>query len=453
MSLILTKAGLNAYAQSETTGTKLQATHMAVGDGGGAPVAHTDTSEGLVNETWRGELQKIEVAASGEVEFQGHVPLTVGGWYIREIAIYADDTLLALSSHPETWKPAPEAPDKVELVITAPVKFANTDNISLTVDTTKVLASQDFVQKEISEHDAAEDSHADIRAAVQDLLSSGGDHAARKDNPHGVTLAQIGLACLAETPLAIDESGDVSWDAALDVNATADTGPETGPNAVLELTANATMAKPTNMVAGVLYTIRAKQDDTGGRTIAFDAAYVGSIPAMPKEANAEIVYSWYCAGTKLICRNAPDIAEATVDAAGILELATQEEVDLGEDNERAVTSKTLKNWSGGFDGVVSLVSTRESTGTWTITGLTVGKPLIICVSGASPAISFRYRVVSGSDDGVTRGDSYYFNLQDGGTGNDGVVQQGSANSTVIIPTADTVVLYIPIATFPARAYQ
>ncbi|MEZ7196761.1 phage tail protein [Pseudodesulfovibrio karagichevae] len=187
MSLILTKAGLNAYAQSEATGTKLQATHMAVGDGGGAPVAHTDTSEALVNETWRGELQSIEVAASGEVEFTGHVPITVGGWYIREIAIYGGETLLALSSHPETWKPAPEAPDKVELLITAPVKFANAAVINLTVDTTKVLASQEHVAGRIAEHDESAEAHSGIQNGLSDHIKNkdahGGPHAA-KDHTH-----------------------------------------------------------------------------------------------------------------------------------------------------------------------------------------------------------------------------------------------------------------------------
>jgi len=175
MSLILTEAGRDAHAQAEATGVKLQATHMAVGDGGGKVVAHTDKSEALVNETWRGELQEIEKTASAEVEFTGHVPITVGGWYIREVGVYAGDTLLAVGNHPETWKPAPESPDKVELVITGPVKFANTDNISFTVDTTKVLASQEHVAERLKEHDAAQDAHPPIWAALESrvkLISS-----------------------------------------------------------------------------------------------------------------------------------------------------------------------------------------------------------------------------------------------------------------------------------------
>jgi len=256
MSLILTKAGLNAYAQSETTGTKLQATHMAVGDGGGAPVAHTDTSEALVNETWRGELQSIEVAASGEVEFTGHVPITMGGWYIREIAIYANDTLLALSSHPETWKPAPEAPDKVELVITAPVKFANTDNINLTVDTTKVLASQEHVATKIEEHNTSDDAHA---ALLGEYAPKGHKHptedvTALLSDPHTYEAAQR----YAQTPLIIT-GGAATWDC------------QSAPSAVLVLTGDVALAV-TNYNAGASADLTIIQDATGGWACAMPAA-------------------------------------------------------------------------------------------------------------------------------------------------------------------------------------
>ncbi|NDV18282.1 hypothetical protein GO013_02480 [Pseudodesulfovibrio sp. JC047] len=168
MSLILTKAGLNAYAQAEVTGTKLQATHMATGDGNGQSVSHTSQSTELAHETWRGSLQRIEITASGEVEFEGHVPLTVGGWYIREVAIYAGEVLLAIGSHPEVWKPDPEAPEKVELVITAPVKFDNAAIINLTVDTTKVLASQEMVVGTVAQHNEDNNAHAGALSTLKD---------------------------------------------------------------------------------------------------------------------------------------------------------------------------------------------------------------------------------------------------------------------------------------------
>ena len=273
MSLILTVTGLAAYAQADASGTKLQATHMAVGDGGGQAVSHTQNSTELVNEVWRGELQEITVAASGEVEFVAHVPLTVGGWYIREAALYADDTLLAIGSHPEIWKPAPESPDKLELEITAPVKFDNAATLSLTVDTTKVLASQEFVVNEIAEHDADLEAHAAILGALGDGLE---EHVNRADNPHGVTAAQVGAApavhvhvaaeitdlltaprsyaaIQAYTPVILepDESGAVEWDLTA------------GAVAELTLDRDVTVTM-VNAVPGSSPLLRTKQDATGG---------------------------------------------------------------------------------------------------------------------------------------------------------------------------------------------
>ncbi|AMK10841.1 phage tail protein [Pseudodesulfovibrio indicus] len=166
MALILTKAGAEAYAEAEATGIKLQGTHMAVGDGNGVAVSPTNAWESLTNETWRGDLQSITANEAGQAVFVAHVPITVGGWYIREVGIFAGETLIAVAAYPEAWKPAPEAADKVELVITAPLAFSDTENISLTVDTTKVLASQVHVAEAIDTHDTDPGAHADIRQAL-----------------------------------------------------------------------------------------------------------------------------------------------------------------------------------------------------------------------------------------------------------------------------------------------
>tara|TARA_Y100001954_G_scaffold237898_1_gene303245 strand:- start:52917 stop:53849 length:933 start_codon:yes stop_codon:yes gene_type:complete len=187
MALIITADGIDALASAESTGVKLQATHMAVGDGNGNAVAHTSESPSLINERWRGELQEIKKKNAGEVEFTAHVPFTVGDWYVREVAIYAGDVLLAIGSHPEVWKPAPEAPDKLELLICAPVVFGNTDNISVTVDSTKVLASQEYVAGEFTKHNGDVEAHGGV-------LIGAATHASAKDNPHNVTAEQVGAA-------------------------------------------------------------------------------------------------------------------------------------------------------------------------------------------------------------------------------------------------------------------
>jgi|GEM_PF-3007764 len=293
MSLILTQAGLAAYAQADATGVKLQATHMAAGDGGGQAVAHTPDSTALVRETWRGELQEITVAASGEVEFVAHVPLTVGGWYIREVAVYADAVLLAVGSHPELWKPAPESPDKVELIITAPVKFANAATLSLTVDTTKVLASQEHVAVKIEEHDQDEQAHAFLQGLIAALegqmpgpatttaqgvieLATNTEAITGTDALRAVTPAALAAriaallasanewqAAQAYTPvnLPIAVDGSVTWDVAA------------APVAVLTLTEDVTAITLTNAQPGASYELTIQQDATGGRSVAWPGAW------------------------------------------------------------------------------------------------------------------------------------------------------------------------------------
>lgn len=194
MALIITKAGLAALANAEQTGTKTMATHIAVGDGNGFSPEFTSEAPGLVNEVWRGALQKIELQADGQtVEFQAHIPLTVGGWWVREVALYADDILLAIGSHSPLWKPEPDDPGNVlEVGIYAQVTFGNASTLELVVDPTKVLASQEHVEEKIAEHDADANAHEALRSLL-------GGHADRTDNPHAVTAEQVGAAPVAHS--------------------------------------------------------------------------------------------------------------------------------------------------------------------------------------------------------------------------------------------------------------
>jgi phage-related tail fiber protein len=202
MPLILTKAGLAALAIADTTGIKEQATHMAIGDANGSTPEFTEQSTTLVNEQWRGELQEIILKEDGQtVEFVCHVPITVGGHWIYEVAVYADGVLLAIGAHSPLFKPAPESPDKLELTIYAPVKIMNAgDILEITVDTTKVLASQEHVAEKIVEHDEDVSAHGDIAAGL-------GGHIVDKDahgGPHEplTTTGTISIGCGAMTPSA-----------------------------------------------------------------------------------------------------------------------------------------------------------------------------------------------------------------------------------------------------------
>lgn len=72
--------------------------------------------------------------------------------------------------------------------------------------------------------------------------------------------------------------------------------------AKVTLGGNRTLAAPTNLRAGFTYILRAIQDATGSRTLAFNAAYkfpAGIDPVLSTAANAIDILSFYCDGTSL----------------------------------------------------------------------------------------------------------------------------------------------------------
>lgn len=353
MSLILTQAGLAALAEAESTGSKVQATHMAVGDGDGATPEHTAASTALDNETWRGALQSITINEQGETEagqqviFEAHVPMTVGGWYIRECALYAADVLLAIGPHPTLYKPAPEDPTKMEHIIKAVVTFGNADVVSLIVDPAVVLASQEHVATKVAEHNADATSHADIRDEIDAMAEAmeNDTHAARTDNPHATTKAHVGL-------------GNI-------------------PNAVSDAV-----------------------DSTSSAQLATSAA-------------AKLAYDRGSAGLN-----------AANDHAG------------RKDNPHDLTLAQINAAAANHTHAVSYRSSRTTTGSWSLTGCTVGVPVYVTVKNISTSTGyFRYRVTSGSNGGSTGGDGYIFGSQAGASTN-------SPHTIVIIPTATTVTLEV-----------
>lgn len=98
------------------------------------------------------------------------------------------------------------------------------------------------------------------------------------------------------------------------------------------------------------------------------------------------------------------------------------------------------------DGTVSQVSIRTANGFWSITGLVVGKPLIISFSIPSNNSGLMsLRCVSGSND-----------AKSGGTGRWGIATWdyhfSALPSMMIIPTSTTVVMEVANMTGSARLY-
>jgi hypothetical protein len=107
----------------------------------------------------------------------------------------------------------------------------------------------------------------------------------------------------------------------------------------------------------------------------------------------------------------------------------------------------------GTDNLVTEIGTRTTPGTWTLTDLTVGKPLIIGVDGQDKVSDFvvRFRVISGSDIGKSIQPGVVFSL---GAFIDEWDDKRANPSFVLVPTATSVAIDIHVTNGAvARAYQ
>lgn len=73
----------------------------------------------------------------------------------------------------------------------------------------------------------------------------------------------------------------------------------------------------------------------------------------------------------VVNKNIPTIVDASTTAKGLIELATQVEVDAGTDIERAVTPKTLKDHLGIVPGLSTVLTFNELVGTGAATAIAV----------------------------------------------------------------------------------
>ena len=89
----------------------------------------------------------------------------------------------------------------------------------------------------------------------------------------------------------LTDGANVAWDL------------RSGGQAKVTLGGNRTLSNPTNMVAGAIYTLRVKQDGTGGRTLAYGPAFLWPSdvpPTLTVDADGVDVLTWLCDGTDMI---------------------------------------------------------------------------------------------------------------------------------------------------------
>ncbi len=179
---VITKAGAEKLAAATVpNGKKVNFTAMAVGDGGGTLPAPNANQTKLVNEVWRYALNKISQDKKNKnyVVAELLIPPEVGGFWMREMGLYDDTgTLIAVGNMAESYKPKLEEGSGRAQTVRMVIMVSDISSVELMIDTSTVMATQDYVDGKLAEHEQSR-RHPDATLAAKGFtqLSSAIDSA------------------------------------------------------------------------------------------------------------------------------------------------------------------------------------------------------------------------------------------------------------------------------------
>lgn len=154
---VITTAGAAKLAAATVPGgKKVNLSAMAVGDGNGQlPVPDAGQTK-LVHEVWRHALNKVSVDNKNKnyIVAELVVPPEVGGFWMRELGLYDDaGTLIAVSNMAESYKPELAEGSGRAQTCRMVIILSNVASVELSIDASTVMATQDYVDDKIAEHE------------------------------------------------------------------------------------------------------------------------------------------------------------------------------------------------------------------------------------------------------------------------------------------------------------
>ena len=151
---LLTDIGAAKLASAAALGVPLKITQMAVGDGGGVLPTPSAQQTKLVSEKRRADLNMlyIDPQNSSQIIAEQVIPETEGGWWIREVGLF-DETgaLIAVGNCPESYKPQLAEGSGRTQTVRMVLITSSTDNITLKIDPSVVLATRKYVDDKVLE--------------------------------------------------------------------------------------------------------------------------------------------------------------------------------------------------------------------------------------------------------------------------------------------------------------
>ncbi|ENB87598.1 phage tail fiber repeat family protein [Escherichia coli P0299438.10] len=154
---VITDTGAKKLAQAAAPdGKPVRLTHMAVGDGGGTLPTPDSKQTRLVHEVWRHTVNRVFLDATHQNRIIAElvIPPETGGFWIREIGVFDEHgDLIAVGNTAESYKPTvAEGSGRAQTFRTI-LTVSSTATVALTVDNTMVMATVDYVNDKLKEHE------------------------------------------------------------------------------------------------------------------------------------------------------------------------------------------------------------------------------------------------------------------------------------------------------------
>jgi len=153
---VLTKIGAAKIAAATAGGTKINLTQMAVGDGGGTLPTPDPAQTKLIAEKHRAALNKVSVDAKHKNYLVAElvIPPEIGGFWMRELGLFDEvGDLIAVSNMAESYKPLLSEGSGRAQTLRMVVIVSDMDTVNLLIDSSTVLATQEYVDEKLLEHE------------------------------------------------------------------------------------------------------------------------------------------------------------------------------------------------------------------------------------------------------------------------------------------------------------
>ena len=148
-----TAAGLARLAQAEATGTPINLTHMAVGDGNGNAVEPSELQTTLVRELFRAPINRVFQDPADPKRFTAElvIPAATGGFVLREVGVFdADGTLFAVGNLPATYKPMASEGAYADTVVRLEFMVTNASLVTLQADPNVVVVTRTWIANNVT---------------------------------------------------------------------------------------------------------------------------------------------------------------------------------------------------------------------------------------------------------------------------------------------------------------